>query len=359
MEQSRTYHTLDALRGIAALIVITPHAPALLGDIRFPAAFIAVDLFFMLSGFVLMHAYEARLGAGMNTLSFLRLRLVRLYPLYLLGFLVALGATCANVLSGAKEFTPEEAVAAILNPVMLPSPSENPHRALYVFNFPAWSLLFELVVNLIFAIVGFRFSLRAIGVVIAISAAAMIALTWEFQTLDMGVNWAKFWGGIARATFGFFVGMMLYRLRSRVRIQSPSAVLGLAIATVATFLPGLDQEIIGHYKFIAVTLLFALGFYPLLIWLAARYEPNGVLLEICSFLGVTSYAIYVLHVPIYAAVDAATNWAGIAFEAYAPWSGLVFIPVVVLCAWLADKYWDRPIRAWLSRRRRSAVSDAP
>jgi peptidoglycan/LPS O-acetylase OafA/YrhL len=82
---------LDALRGIAALVVVQFHLHELFGRLIFPHGYLAVDFFFMLSGFVLRFAYQQRLDTGWSLSRFLRVRLIRLYPLYLLGLLLGLG----------------------------------------------------------------------------------------------------------------------------------------------------------------------------------------------------------------------------------------------------------------------------
>ncbi len=95
---TRVFHTLDALRGIAAIGVVIFHMGGTFEPLATPGGYLAVDLFFMMSGVVLSHAYEARFRAGMGTLEFMRLRLIRLYPLYLLGLLLGIAVTVASML---------------------------------------------------------------------------------------------------------------------------------------------------------------------------------------------------------------------------------------------------------------------
>ena len=95
---ARVFHTLDALRGIAAVGVVVFHMQQAFTPIAAPGGYLAVDLFFMMSGVVLTgHAYEARFRAGMGTLDFMRARLIRLYPLYLLGTLLGIAVTLASL----------------------------------------------------------------------------------------------------------------------------------------------------------------------------------------------------------------------------------------------------------------------
>src|ERR1700730_15446312 len=84
----RAFNTLDGIRGVGAVLVMMRHVPYLFGPIRVPESFLAVDLFYLVSGFVVAHAYGARLKAGGFFKDFIKTRLIRLYPLYLLGLAV-------------------------------------------------------------------------------------------------------------------------------------------------------------------------------------------------------------------------------------------------------------------------------
>ena len=83
------YELLDGLRGIAALLVIWYHifegfatSPI---DQRFNHGYLAVDFFFILSGFVVGYAYDDRWKTTMNTKDFFKRRLIRLHPMVILG----------------------------------------------------------------------------------------------------------------------------------------------------------------------------------------------------------------------------------------------------------------------------------
>jgi peptidoglycan/LPS O-acetylase OafA/YrhL len=153
--------------------------------------------------------------------------------------------------------------------------------------------------------------------------------------------------------FGFFAGVLLYRLRDKfgftARIQSTTMVVVLAAITLATFLP---RVALGDWRpGPEIKLLFAMALYPALILIAARYEPGARLLPICSWLGVASYAVYVLHVPMHSLGGVVAKLsADVWLEEFAPVAGLLFIVAVGAAAWAADKYWDRPIRAFLSQK---------
>src|ERR1700761_6040207 len=87
----RTFETLNAMRGIAAIGVVLFHGRALWHGAVAPHGYLAVDIFFMLSGFVIAHAYEERLRLGLSVAEFAKIRIIRFYPLYALG--LTLGIT--------------------------------------------------------------------------------------------------------------------------------------------------------------------------------------------------------------------------------------------------------------------------
>jgi len=355
MSGAHTYYTLDALRGVAAIAVVIWHTGAIFGDAPLPGAFIAVDLFFILSGFVLMHAYEQRLREGMSTLEFLRLRLIRLYPLYLLGFALAIIAYLSGVALGSREPVPEAGAAAMMNLLMLPSPTLNPTRELYVFNFPAWSLFMELVVNIVFAAVGYRLLRWGLVLVIAAGGVVMVLLVNHYGTLDIGFLASQLHGGLARVTFGFFFGVLLYKLHSGKSVQSTPMVFLLVSVMALTFLPGVDIEALGRGNSVVLNVIVVIVLYPALVWTAAQYEPGPRLLPICAFLGATSYAVYVLHASLFQAIWVIAELVEISPYAHAPWLGVCFLACLLVFTWFADKYWDRPIRAFLSGKRRPAA----
>jgi peptidoglycan/LPS O-acetylase OafA/YrhL len=95
------FGTLDGLRGVAVMVVVLYHAGIIFGAWISRFGYLAVDLFFALSGFVLSHAYDNRFVGGMRVAEFLYLRVVRLYPLYFLGLVLGLcvvdhGRTCGQ-----------------------------------------------------------------------------------------------------------------------------------------------------------------------------------------------------------------------------------------------------------------------
>ncbi len=144
-QDRRTFHTLDALRGIAALAVVCFHRR----EGRFPSAYLAVDLFYVMSGFVLAYAYDSRFAAGLSWRRFMAQRLIRLWPLYALGVIITL---VSAVLAGDQKAWAQ----APLQFLFLPAQPGPDHAPLYPLNLPAWSLMFELAINFVWAVFGAR-----------------------------------------------------------------------------------------------------------------------------------------------------------------------------------------------------------
>src|SRR5262249_19215172 len=143
-------------------------------------AYLAVDVFFALSGFVLAHSYERKLLTDLSLVGFMRIRLRRLYPLYFLalvvGGLIALGRG-------------EDVTAAFTTGLLfLPAPQGD---VLFPLNVPAWSLFFELVINFAYALTIRFLTNRALGVIIAAGAVAVVALALSYGGMDVGWGWAN------------------------------------------------------------------------------------------------------------------------------------------------------------------------
>jgi peptidoglycan/LPS O-acetylase OafA/YrhL len=104
--ERQPFRTLDGIRGIAATIVMTRHLPEMFGRLTFPRCYLAVDLFFVLSGFVIANAYGARLASGMGLAEFMRIRFIRFFPFYILAFAFGIAALALELsLPGARAWT--------------------------------------------------------------------------------------------------------------------------------------------------------------------------------------------------------------------------------------------------------------
>lgn len=337
---------LDGMRGLAALVVITDHvaSPVLMNLL--PGRYLAVDFFFVLSGFVLAHVYAERLKSGLSLASFMRIRIVRLYPLYLIG--AALGGALALLyaLRGWADYSVTAVIASSLVALtMLPCPpglSLWPN-APYPLNGPSWSLFFELFVNAIFAATARWLTPRLCLVFMAIAGVVLVPTSFGFGQLDGGFAWDNFIAGFPRVVFGFFTGVFIYqtRLYERVRALPTWAAY---IALLLVFMVPAE----GLWR-AAYDLLAALVLFPALVTLCANAQARGALNWLSATIGALSYGVYVLHVPLW-------GWLTIAvahFQLDLP--GIVNVAIVAVIALLAaavlDLVYDRPVRKMLSRKR--------
>ncbi len=343
------YHMLDAIRGIAATIVMTRHLPDIYGQFTFPRCYLAVDLFFVLSGFVIANAYGNRLAQGMGMVEFMRVRLIRFFPFYLLAFALAIVDVALEInLGGGRDWTDLSlSVAIIAGLFFLPAPGA-PQNALYPLNNPSWSLGFEIVINRVYAVIHRWLTLKVLCGILILSALGMIRYSLYFNTVNFGDTWDTIPAALARVSFSFFAGVLVWRLRGDRRVSN-LACLGLAVIIAALLMAPIGAM---PFDLIAVMLLF-----PALVWLAARVEPGPRMAPMAIKLGLASYGVYVIHTPIGRIIEQLAKANGYAISK--PWVGIIFIlAVTALVLWL-DRHFDQPLRKALLRITKSKPKDAP
>jgi peptidoglycan/LPS O-acetylase OafA/YrhL len=345
--ESGRFIVLDGMRGLAALVVITDHiySPTLTGF--FAGRYLAVDFFFALSGFVLARAYAQRLTSGMSALEFLRVRIIRLYPLYLVGTLASVLLASALVLKGWTH-TPwaDIAVSAALALFMLPCPpglSTQPSN-IYPLDGPAWSLFFELFINVIFALIFRWLTIRALVAIMAVSAVALIFSAFHYGQLDGGFAWDNFLGGFPRVFYDFFAGVLVYRMHAKRPAPALPAWLAFVLLLAILAIPG-DGMVRTLRDLVA-----AIALFPLLLAFSANAPAGGMLGRSAATLGLLSYGIYVLHVPIRDWIN--TLAVGLAPHFTVPGGALIVVVAIaaILAAAMLDAIYDTPVRRWLSHR---------
>ncbi|MDL2399711.1 acyltransferase family protein [Rhizobium mayense] len=287
---SRTGHryaSLDAMRGLAAFSVVVYH----LQRPYAPLAYVAVDFFFVLSGFVIARAYSEKLASGMPLRAFMRARYARLYPLFLLGTLYGLVQLLAHWKS-SNDTVGDLFASLITTLFMLPSPSFLTRSAtdilpLYPLNGPAWSLFWELLVNLVFALVLFRMRTRHLALIVAVALAGLVASVSIHRSLDLGWEWRSVDGGLARVFFSFVVGMIIFRLRKgNPPVTTYFALLPIVLIFGLLFLPVYSLKFALFSCIVISPLVVLAGTF---LEIPERIQPLGI------FLGYLSYPIYMCH----------------------------------------------------------------
>lgn len=340
---ARRFLTLDGTRGIAAICVMLFHftASGLASTTLFPNAVVAVDYFFCLSGFILSFTYEQRLRDGMTVGAFMTRRLVRLYPMYLLGLGLGLAAELATPsLPGEwRRLVMATAMALVFLPAFAPfavrTGTLTIHDFMFPLNPPAWSLFFELVANWIYGIA--RPSTRTILVAMVLSFACF-AQSVQFHIVPPGFGLGTFGGGLARALFFFLGGVLVFRLWQRLppRLPAFSSILACLIFVGLCMLP------YGRATYLGSALLV-----PILVW-ASTVEPATRLEQRAyAWLGEVSYPVYALHAPLVIFLQPATVTPGT--PAFSLPFVLAMAGSVVIAAFILSRLWDIPVRRALVR----------
>lgn len=346
--EGRVFHTLDALRGIAAICVVTFHMSQVFSPFAAAGGYLAVDLFFMMSGVVLSHAYEGRFRAGMGTYDFMRLRFIRLYPLYFLGTLLGIAVTVASMFGGnIMHWESSTLVQAVLLALLfLPNLSGRPINEMFPLNIPCWSLFLEILVNLLFVVCWPLLTSRRVIVVSLLTGGVVAFATMQVGNIDQGSNTTTFAVGLARTVFGFCVGVLIarhirhaHRQENNLKVLAIVAVAGIAIGGRPT----------GEWRAIWDT-ASVLVIFPFVVYCGTLIDPSPRFQKISAFLGLTSYAVYVLHSPLSAILNSVTrHFADADGNIGAPYLGVAVLVALLTGCWLVDRYLDNPIRRLLSR----------
>jgi peptidoglycan/LPS O-acetylase OafA/YrhL len=334
--QHRYFLCLDGMRGIAALLIVLRHTEPLFGEINFPSSYLAVDLFFLLSGAVIANAYESALINGLSLYEFLTIRITRLYPLYFLG--LCLGVVSALITAQYSNLALANHI--LLSLLMLPNPDVT--EALFPLNGPSWSILYEVAINIVYFLFLRAVTGKALLSVLVITAAAMTF--WAFagatHSLDAGYHIQDFYWGACRITFSFYMGIFLFRnsaqSASRTAPRSDNRVAWiLIVAAVITLVSGTSVILRPAYDLLAVTCIF-----PVLIYLGLQLRPTGMTATLLRLGGIISFPVYVLHYPLSRIVESAYAFAfGASISDHAPLAGYAFaVGLVPLCLFLNKAY---------------------
>ncbi|MCF3935177.1 acyltransferase [Acuticoccus sp. M5D2P5] len=347
MQTKHHYAVLDGMRGVAAFVVLVFHVEQQNDLSAFPSARLAVDFFYILSGFIIAYSYEHRLTGDMSVRRFLVVRTVRLYPLLFLGVSLGIGLAAVSAVLQGFPAMDDIAVAGVLGLLALPSYVFPQWPTAYPFNAAEWSLFFEFFVNILYAFIARFLSAIVLTITLVLSFAALLANAIFQQGIDGGYdqdNWAF---GFSRSIFPFFLGVLLYRLRPGVRQSTGWSCLllaGLAVLLL-TRLPGG-----GMMDVVYVAVLM-----PALVWFGGAVYAIAPVTKVLLIFGKLSYPVYILQAPMLRMGLEVKHRALLAPE-WTFYLDLAQIAAVVAFSYFALVYFDEPVRARLSAmlRRRSA-----
>ena len=307
--------------------------------------FLAVDFFFCLSGFVIAYAYDSRLHQ-MGLRAFFTSRLIRLHPLVIAGTVIGLIGMFANPF--ADQAGPYTMATLLLifvcSLLLIPLPvMEERGFNLFGLNAPSWSLFWEYVANILYALIFARLSLKILRLLIVPAAAGILWVSFRAGNLLGGWNGDTFADGGIRMTYSFLAGLLIFR--SGWIIKNKLGFLALSFLLAASFM----TSWIPHNGL--VESLIVLLYFPLLVALGAGSDLTGSLRKICLFLGKISYPLYMTH---YAFIW----WFGNYYTShdvpreYLPWIIGTGTAAMLFFAWLVMVLYETPLRSYLSSKRK-------
>lgn len=346
MQNKPHFENLDGLRGVAALAVVIFHFM----EIAIPNpnnnfiahAYLAVDFFFCLSGFVIAYAYDDKMAAiGIG--QFLKRRLIRLHPLVIIGSVLGLLTFVFDPISNLNQsYAGKIGLMFLFSFLMIPFPIvKERYLNLFHLNPPTWSLFWEYIANIFYALVLVKLPKKVLWVLTALAAIALVYEAIQSKHLSVGWGGDNIRGGGIRVAFSFLAGMMIYR--SGWIIKSNLGFVSLSLLLLPAFLFPFNES----FSWIADPLV-VIFYFPFLIMLGAGAMTKKSTQALCRFSGKISYPLYMVHYPFI--------WIFFSYiEKYKPAMGttvrIIIIGTALLLAfaYLVLKYIDEPIRKWLSR----------
>ncbi len=362
--EKKHFEVLDGLRGVAAFCILIFH---LLEAVNFANpvtniinhGHLAVDIFFMLSGFVMAYAYDSRFASGMGFWAFIKRRVIRLQPMVVFGCVLGF----ALFYFGASKISPrieETSLGALvlftlLGVFMIPVTKTVEIRGwgeMFPVNSTQWTLWFEYIAYILYALFARKLGKCALFICVSIFSILLLAHSVTTSNGSIAGGWKldlnELRIGFTRLLFPFFCGMLIYRCGWKIKVKYPMFVASFLFC----FFVGLPHfgvapsyTLNGIYEWAVVTFVF-----PTIIMIGAGAENSTKLSEkICSFLGGVSYPLYLTHyafVYVYFNYSYKHNLAGWDFF----WCAFLTFCLSIITACLCYKYYDIPVRKYLSRR---------
>lgn len=363
------YELLDGLRGVAALMVILYHIGECFAtspmDQSINHGYLAVDFFFVLSGFVIGYAYDDRWSKGMTRGVFMLRRIIRLQPMVVMG--VLLGVISFLVQGCEKWDGTGVSIGAVvlsflLGLFMLPSlpgtlPEIRGNGEMFPLNGPSWSLFFEYIGSLFYALFLHRMTTKVLCAFTAASGLGLVCLAVYNASgvYHIGFGWTAadygFWYGLVRMTFSFSIGLLMSRNFRPIRIKGifwicSAVIVGLLSAPYIG--AGEPCVLNGIYDCFCTLIVF-----PGIVYLAASGRIRDLRSDkICSFLGGISYPVYIIHYPFMYGFYAWV-WNTHPYSADVWPVVVVMVVAVMILAWVLMKFYDIPVRRRLMEHLKS------
>lgn len=337
MKTNSRLQTLDALRGVAAIVVVLFHVSQAGNNSNFaPNGYLAVDFFFILSGLVISRTFEGRLKGGMSVKTFAISRIIRLYPVFLLGLLLD-GARRIIVVTQGKDYGygySQIAQAFLSELFFIPSVKAD-DQLLFLINPPAWSLLTEVLLNIIFALTLYRLRSKLLAVTALIAFVILAYQASLTGTYSMGAYWYDAAIGPLRGLFGFSVGILIARTCVTSTTNSWRVLAVIATLIFVLFLP--DTVVIN-------TLVIGI-ILPGIVIVGSRIEPPPALNRLFSMLGEASYPMYAIHFAMMYSLNKILIKIGVTGNT----TFYVASAIVFFAGLAVSRFYEIPIRRMLTR----------
>lgn len=372
ISQKPRFEILDGLRGVAAIIVVAFH----IFEIYSPSpelqiinhGYLAVDFFFALSGFVLGYAYDDRWGKSMNIKQFAVRRLIRLQPMVIAG--ATFGAMLYYFGLAHIDTTTVGTLMLVwlLSCLLLPTNSSLDIRGWgegYSLDGPQWSLAFEYIANILYALFIRRFPKWLLGMFVACAALLSVDVAFnldifgmlagrEAERYTMIGGWSlaptQLYVGFTRLLYPFFAGLLVYRIGGRLHAGRMSFALCSAMIAGILLMPrvgiGAAEWTNGLYEAFCVLVMF-----PVILMIGAGTMTQGErTTRLCNWLGRISYPLYITHYPlIYMLFDWRYKNDGLSTDVHI-YNGIVVLLLSILVAYSFERLYDIPVRRWLTER---------
>ncbi len=354
------YNILDGLRGVAALTVVCFHlfeayATSHL-DQKINHGYLAVDFFFILSGFVVGYAYDDR-WKTMTIKDFIKRRFIRLHPMVVIGAII--GAVMfyfqgCSVWDVSKVSLTTLLIATIMSACLIPATPGSEIRGvgeMFPLNGPSWSLFFEYIGNILYAFFIHKLPTKALSLLVILAGCGLAAFAIWGPYGDICVGFAltgdNMIGGSLRLLFSFSAGLLLSRIFKPIPIKGAFWIGGLSIVVLAA-VPRIGGSehlwMNGLYDTICFAILF-----PLIVYLGASGKTTDkTTARVCKFLGDISYPLYMVHYPFIYLYYAWVKNERLTFVQSLPGAAALVIGCTIL-AYLCLKLYDEPVRRFLTK----------
>lgn len=369
LESKPRYEILDGLRGVAAMIVVAfhlfetySHGPQ---SQILNHGYLAVDFFFVLSGFVIGYAYDNRWDR-MTTRGFFKRRITRLHPMVIMGSIIGVllfygGAAPGFPLIGQTPWW-RLLLMFLAGCLMLPAPVSLDIRGwgeTYPLNGPQWSLMLEYLANILYAFIFRRLPKAALAACVAVAAFFTIDLGLNLNVFGLlgphaqyafiggwGIKGTQLWIGLIRLFYPFLCGLLISRIGRHIKVRGGFWLCSLMIAA-ALVIPrigsGETAWLNGLYETLCILVLF-----PLVVSIGAGSKTTDERsTRICKFLGNISFPLYITHYPlVYLQMAWVSAHRDAPLSEHIMFSAGLWI-VAVFVAYALLKLYDEPVRGWL------------